>query len=323
MRARDVRRALWRGEALFSQSDVASSSPAILNHYNTRRLAFHAMGVGFGRCLAYDAENVRRERVRSRVAYSVTSKRGSRSSPLKKRDGTRFETRWRLSRGRDRAGCAAWLREGLRARAQAGRSMQKVADDAAQRAAEIWRVVARFAERWLRVTRRRARRARATPGPFVGAATDPARVETRPGVRSNRDERRTPAASRPGHLLFLRHLRRVPHQRSQTGALEGKIRMEISLKRARRAAAVAPRRRRPRRLDAGGGGAPPPPRLFLRSSLRPRLSVDRQNGRPFPSARRRSMRSSTRGRTPGTRAVITREVLFSEPRTRTLCLPRV
>ena len=141
MRARDARETLVA--KLCFRANVAHEARArrtTTTHADSR---FTRWRLGFGRMRVSvtTRENVRRERV-VRVATSVTSKRGSRSSPLKKRDGTRFETRWRRRAGRDRAGCAAGCARAASPRAQAGRSMQ-VADDAAQRAAEIWRVVAR------------------------------------------------------------------------------------------------------------------------------------------------------------------------------------
>jgi hypothetical protein len=55
--------------------------------------------------------------------------------------------------------CASWLREGLRRREERReRSLESVADDAARRTAEIWRVVFRCAEKWRSVAKRRARR---------------------------------------------------------------------------------------------------------------------------------------------------------------------
>jgi hypothetical protein len=51
------------------------------------------------------------------------------------------------------------LREGLRRREERReRSLESVADDAARRTAEIWRVVFRCAEKWRSVAKRRARR---------------------------------------------------------------------------------------------------------------------------------------------------------------------
>lgn len=61
--------------------------------------------------------------------------------------------------------CACWLREGLRRREERReRSLESVADDAARRTAEIWRVVFRCAEKWRSVAKRRARRSSGDKG---------------------------------------------------------------------------------------------------------------------------------------------------------------
>lgn len=261
----------WRS-FVFAKRTSRTKYARATNHYNTRRLAFHAMEAWV---LVVCASRLRRAKTsvanafRSRVAIQRHVKAWIAFVAVKKK--RRDEIRDALASFRadaTRAGCAAWLREGLRRRElRRERSMQKVADDAAQRAAEIWRVVARFAGRWLRVTRRRARRRAsrlfdATPIFLSSAATEPPRETYGDPTEGTVESRRTTSA--PAKIAMdvpvfpSSPSSRSASTRSRTGAFEGKDSDGNPSEACRvSATAVAPRRRRPpRRLDAGGGGAP-------------------------------------------------------------------
>jgi hypothetical protein len=94
----------------------------------------NALGVSFARWIAYvDSRRKKRHAIRDALdAHTMDAVRHA---------------------------CACWLREGLRRREERReRSLESVADDAARRTAEIWRVVFRCAEKWRCVAKRRARR---------------------------------------------------------------------------------------------------------------------------------------------------------------------
>ena len=170
-----------------------------------------------------------------------------------------------------RHACAAWLREGLRRReARRTRSLESVADDAARRTAEIWRVVFRCAEKWRSVSRRRARRRgdgvlslpvanRFAHARFVNVEkSNPTVRSTRLRSASSQEGPVEDSSSVEPRVSGFEGFRGDPKRDDdEDAASEGTVafaeRAEVRFPAAAAAAPFAPRRRPPpRRLDGDG-----------------------------------------------------------------------
>jgi len=282
--------AAWRNRVLVKRASRDAYARAT-NHYDTRRLAFDSMEAWV---LVLCASRLRRAKTQKANAFRSRVVLKRRVFPAwiafvavkkKRRDEIR-DALAAFKADATRAGCAAWLREGLRRRElRREQSLSFVADEAARRSAEIWRVVGRFARRWLRVTRRRARRRKekqsrlfdATVFP-ISAATEPNRAATEtygdPTEVCTVESRRTTVSAGesvdmdvtqeppPVFHHSSKETRSASTRNSRTDVFEegkdsyGNHQSDEVYRVS--AAVVAPRRRRPpRRLDAGGGGVPP------------------------------------------------------------------
>ena len=265
--------AAWRNRVLVKRASRDAYARAT-NHYNTRRLAFDSMEAWV---LVVCASRLRRAKTQKANAFRsrVVLKRRVVAwiafvAVKKKRRDEIHDALAAFRADATRAGCAAWLREGLRRRElRREQSLTSVADEAARRSAEIWRVVARFARRWARVTKRRARRRASRlfdATGFPSAATEPPREtygDPTPTEVCTVESRRTTSAGE--------------------SAIEGKDSYgnQSEVCRVSAAAAVAPRRRRPpRRLDAGGGGVPPAAAPPSTVSIPSTASIGRPPRRP-------------------------------------------
>ena len=279
--------AAWRNRVLVKRASRDAYARAT-NHYETRRLAFDSMEAWV---LVLCASRLRRAKTQKANAFRSRVVLKRRVFPAwiafvavqkKRRDEIR-DALAAFKADATRAGCAAWLREGLRRRElRREQSLTFVADEAARRSAEIWRVVGRFARRWLRVTRRRARRRKekqsrlfdATVFP-ISAATEPNRAATEtygdPTEVCTVESRRTTVSAGESAMDVTQEPPVFPSSKETRSAStrnaftdvfkEGKDsygnHQSDEVYRVS-AAVVAPRRRRPpRRLDAGGGGVPP------------------------------------------------------------------
>ena len=282
--------AAWRNRVLVKRASRDAYARAT-NHYDTRRLAFDSMEAWV---LVLCASRLRRAKTQNADAFRSRVVLKRRVFPAwiafvavkkKRRDEIR-DALAAFKADATRAGCAAWLREGLRRRElRREQSLSFVADEAARRSAEIWRVVGRFARRWLRVTRRRARRRKekqsrlfdATVFP-ISAATEPHRAATEtygdPTEVCTVESRRTTVSA--GESVDMDVTQEPPpvfhHSSKETRSASTRNAFPDVFEEGKdsygnhqsdevyrvSAAVVAPRRRRPpRRLDAGGGGVPP------------------------------------------------------------------
>lgn len=282
--------AAWRNRVLVKRASRDAYARAT-NHYDTRRLAFDSMEAWV---LVLCASRLRRAKTQKADAFRSRVVLKRRVFPAwiafvavkkKRRDEIR-DALAAFKADATRAGCAAWLREGLRRRElRREQSLSFVADEAARRSAEIWRVVGRFARRWLRVTRRRARRRKekqsrlfdATVFP-ISAATEPHRAATEtygdPTEVCTVESRRTTVSA--GESVDMDVTQEPPpvfhHSSKETRSASTRNAFPDVFEEGKdsygnhqsdevyrvSAAVVAPRRRRPpRRLDAGGGGVPP------------------------------------------------------------------
>ncbi len=140
-----------------------------MDHYDLKRLAFTALEAWvvflvrrrLKRLNAAKAEALYEKRALSaRFADWITYVEARRAKRHAIRDALDAHTMDVIKHA-----CASWLREGLRRREERReRSLESVADDAARRTAEIWRVVFRCAEKWRSVAKRRARRSSGDKG---------------------------------------------------------------------------------------------------------------------------------------------------------------
>ena len=247
-----------------------------MDHYDRKRLAFTALEAWvvflvrrrLKRANAWKAESKHARRALDRsvaawMAY-VEARRKKRLAIRDALDAHKIDV--------TRHACAAWLREGLRRReARRTRSLESVADDAARRTAEIWRVVFRCAEKWRSVSRRRARRRGDGVRPSLPVANRFAHARFVPVEKSNpnRSTRLRSASSpeRPvedsssverrgsGFEGFRGDPKRDDDEDDDEdeGTVAFAERAEVRFPAAAAAAAFAPRRRPPpRRLDGDG-----------------------------------------------------------------------
>jgi protein SFI1 len=159
-----TRRALLGWKARWEQKKASRERLVVaMDHYDRKRLTFTALeawvvflvrrrlkGANASKAEAHHARQTLGVRFAAWIAY-VEARRKKR---LAIRDALDAHTMDAIKHA-----CASWLREGLRRREERReRSLESVADDAARRTAEIWRVVFRCAEKWRSVAKRRARR---------------------------------------------------------------------------------------------------------------------------------------------------------------------
>ena len=326
MRSRDVRenfsgvaKLCFRGAQNVARTQL--SARAAFNHYNTRRLAFHALEAWV---LVVCASRLRRAKTsvanafRSRVAIQRHVKAWIAFVAVKKRDGTRFETRWRLfAQTRPAPGARRGCARACVAASSGGSGRCKKSRTTRRGARRRFGASSRAAPGDGCGSReeRRARASRlfdATPIFFSSAATDPTRETCGDPTEGTVESRRTTSA--PAKIAMdVPVFPSSPSSRSASAAVARTGDFEGKDSDGNQSEVCRVSRRRWRRVGGGPrvGWTPaaaarlPPPRLFLRSSLRPRLSVDRQNGRPFPSARRGRCAARRAGADAGTRAVIT------------------